>query len=249
MRFKSIIPAFFLLLYVNCAIGQSFEGSITLRIWNDQLDRISKVTVKNNKTLMETDIDSVESIKIITDYGAESTTLLRNKSGLKYGFKMYTIESSRIDPDATNNTKNNITSVFTDDVKWIGKIQCTKIQLENKHVIAEAWVAKNIPTSLSNYFPEFIGKDMDPQMYELRLEAEKAGFVVTYWEKQRDTNAEINFEATIQQEEISGEVYNVDNEYFVLDADSMKRLYVESQSSELKKKQWEEFMLLFSKNH
>ena len=90
---------------------------------------------------------------------------------------------------------------------------------------------------------------MDPQMYELRLEAEKAGFVVTYWEKQRDTNAEINFEATIQQEEISGEVYNVDNEYFVLDADSMKRLYVESQSSELKKKQWEEFMFLFSKNH
>lgn len=242
--FKIIILSALLLMMWFPSNGQSFEGTIALHVTSDQKESSTMLTIKGHKTLLEADIDSSETIKIIKDPEAEKTTLLRRKNDLKYGFRINSIPEP--DPTVKDGTKSNtIKTEITDEVKRIGTYSCTKVIYKSAFAISEAWITKDAGFSLSKYFPEFLGNNTDPHLYELRQAANQEGFVMSYWEKLIDSGKESNLDMTVTPKEIPNDVFSIIGEYLVLDQESMQRLLQDAQHDEVKKKQWEEFMQLF----
>ncbi|MFZ1679309.1 MAG: DUF4412 domain-containing protein [Saprospiraceae bacterium] len=243
-RFKLIILLALLLVMWHPSYSQSFEGTITLHVTSDHKESSTMLTIRGDKTLLEADIDSTESIKIIKDWEAETTTLLRRKNDLKYGFRTLGIPES--DPPVHDEkVSGNIKTDITDEVKMIDSYKCTKVIYKSPFAISEAWITKDAGFSLSKYFPEFLGSSTDPHLYDLRKAANKEGFVMRYWEKLIDSGKESNLDMIVTPKEIPNEVFNISAEYLVLDQESMKRLLQDSQRDEVKKKQWDEFMQLF----
>lgn len=228
----------------HASFGQSFEGTITLHVTSDQMESSTMLTIRGDKTLLEADIDSSESIKIIKDWDAETTILLRRKNDLKYGFRTKGIPEAD-PPVQEEKVSGNIKTDITDEVKMIGTYSCTKDIYTSPFAISEAWIAKDAGFSLSKYFPEFLGSNTDPHLYDLRKAANKEGFVMRYWEKLIDSGKESNLDMTVTMKEIPNTVFSISGEYLVLDQESMQRLLQEAQHDEVKKKQWGEFMQLF----
>ncbi len=243
-RFKLIILSAFLLVIWHPSYGQSFEGTITLHVKSDQKESSTMLTIKGDKTLLEAEIDSTESIKIIKDWDSETTTLLRRKNDLKYGFRSKGIPES--DPPIQDEKESaDIKKEVTGEVKMIGTYSCTKVIYKNASAISEAWITKDAGFSLSKYFPEFLGSNTDPHLYDLRKAANKEGFVMRYWEKLIASGKESNLDMTVTPKEIPNEVFSISAEYLVLDQESMQQLLQDAQHDEVKKKQWGEFMQLF----
>ena len=245
---KELIKVFLAILSVLIILpcySQSFEGTISLRTFNDLIDNTFILTIKGDKTVLEAEIDSIEMIKIIKDYGAESTTLLRRKNDLKYGFRISSIPGPGFTAENIDNEKSEITIETTDEVKRIGPYRCVKVTLNSPFAASEAWITNDFGFSLSKYFPEFLGTDEDQHLYDLRNAAEKKGFVMSYRENLLGADQEKIFEVTIEEKEISSEAFKINAEYLVLDEKSMMQFYSEAQRNEMKKKQWEEFNQLF----
>ncbi len=243
---KTNLLTIFLLVVTSPAFCQSFEGCITLHAKTDQADTRSVLSVKGKKTLLEVEKDSAESIKILKDWDAQTTTMLRRKNNMKYGYRLNSIMNTS--PDIQDTTKNKDTGVetfITNETKLIGNMRCTKVLLKSSYAVAEAWVTKEPGFSLSKYFPEFLGEDSRPYLYELRKAADKEGFILSYWDKLQSTGKEYSLELTIEQKEIPHDLVSISADYTVLDEAGIKNLYQESQHSEQAKKQMEEFMQLF----
>ncbi|HZV67950.1 MAG TPA: DUF4412 domain-containing protein [Saprospiraceae bacterium] len=241
--FRIICLSTFLLLQVIIfpCYAQSFEGSITIKVDQKDEEKSSRLTVKGDKTLLEIEVDSSQSFKIIKDRSAETSTMLRKRNDLKYGFRVNYVP----EPDIpTVNINSNVTTEITDEVKMIGKYSCTKMKFKSPHALAEAWITKDLGFSLSRYYPEFTGNSEDQHLSDLRKAVDKEGFVVSYWEKIPDTGKEINVEITVEQKDVPLETFNT-GEYLVLDKDGMTRLAQNAQHDEVAKKQWAEFLQLF----
>lgn len=243
-RFKFIfLPALLLVMWLP-SFSQSFEGTITLHVSSDHKESSTMLTIKGDKTLLEADIDSTESIKIIKDWGAGTSTLLRRKNDLKYGFRTNSIPES--DPPAQDEKVNgNIQTDVTDEVKMIGTYKCIKVIYKSPFAISEAWITKDAGFPLSKYFPEFLGSNTDSHLYDLRQAANKEGFVMRYWEKLIDSGKESNLDMMVTPKEIPVDVFSISAGYLVLDRESMQHLLQDAQRDEVKKKQWAEFMQLF----
>jgi Domain of unknown function (DUF4412) len=243
-RFKIIILSALLLVMWQPSYSQLFEGTITLHVTSDHKESSTMLTIRGDKTLLEADIDSTESIKIIKDWDAETTTLLRRKNDLKYGFRTKGI--SEADPPAKDEKESgDVKTDITDEVKMIGTYSCTKVIYKSPFAISEAWITKDAGFSLSKYFPEFLGSNTDPHLYDLRKAANKEGFVMRYWEKLIDSGKESNLDMTVTPKEIPIEVFSINAEYLILDEEGIQRLLQDAQHDEVKKKQWSEFMQLF----
>ncbi len=243
-RFKFIILPAFLLVMWHPSDCQSFEGTITLHVTSDQKESSTMLTIKGDKTLLEADIDSTESIKIIKDWDAGTTTLLRRKNDLKYGFRSNSIPESN-PPAQDEKVSGNIQTDITDEVKMIGTYKCTKVIYKSPFAISEAWITKDAGFSLSKYFPEFLGSNTNSHLYDLRKAANNGGFVMRYWEKLIDSGKESNVDMTITPKEIPNDAFSLSAGYLVLDQESMQQLLQDAQHDEAKKKQWDEFMQLF----
>jgi len=238
------LSTFLLLQVIACSCyAQTFEGSITIKIDQNDEEKSSRLTVKGDKTLLEIEVDSSESFKIIKDRSAETSTMLRKRNDMKYGFRVNYVP----EPDIpTININSNVVTEVIDEVKMIGKYSCTKVIFKNSYAIAEAWITKDLGFSLSRYYPEFTGNSADQHLSDLRKAVDKEGFVVRYWEKILNKGKEISVEITVDQKDVPLETFNT-GDYLVLDKEGMTRLAQNAQHDEIQKKQWAEFMQLFGK--
>ncbi len=246
LRLKIYHISFFMLL-AYWVSAQEFEGTIALRATYDQEIKSKAIlTIKGNKSLLTVEKDSNETITIFKDYGAGTSVMMRDKNDLRYGFRSYNLHE--VDHDEAELIQpSGITVVKTSDHKKIGSEECIKIILKNNSVIAEAWVSPGRNFSLSTYFPEFLVSGADDDMLELRKASDKEGFVSGYWEKHLTSGQENNFEIALEEKEISIDTFHIPDTYLILDEAGIKRLYGDSQRDDLKKKQWDEFQLLFGK--
>ena len=241
------LPIIFFVLLSHLAFAQDFEGTIALQATYDQeVKSKSLLTIKGNKTLLAVEKDTNETIMIYKDYGSGTSVMMRDKHGLKYGYRSYNLhEPERI--DAESKPDPGIVIERTDDHKKIGSEDCVKIILKNNSALAEAWVSADRNFSLSTYFPEFLISGADDDLLQLRNAADREGFISGYFEKHITSGQANNFAIVLEEKEISIDAFHISDAFLILDEAGIKRLYGDSQGDELKKKQWNEFQLLFGK--
>ena len=247
MKEKFLSMLAFSLMTVMLCSGQAFEGSISFRTIHDGLDRTLLMKVKADKTVLEVMTDSNELVRVIKDYGSESTTLLRSRDDLKFGFRLPTIQSPEVQPTDGENKKNDVIVEATGEIKMIGSYECRKIKLKSAFAEAEGWISSDVKFSLSRYFPEFLGSGVDPELRRLRVEADVKGFIMAYHEVQPNLGLEKTIEVTLDEKEIADEAFLIPPGFIVLDEQGMVQLFTDAQYDDVKKKQWEEFHGLFGK--
>ena len=230
------------MLRIPCG-AQSFEGILILQSSPPQF-KFSKLTVRGDKTLLEVQIDSIESFSIIKDKSSELITTLKRKGELKYGFRVSHPHEENQN-DLAQQKPNDAEIQITNEVKSVGGYSCTKLSITSGEAQAEAWVTGDQDFSFSTFFPEFIHGNVEPEFYKIRQAADKEGLIMEYRETSLDSEFENHFQLTVEEKEIAMDVFHPGPEYLVLDKEGMKQLYLDAQHDEQKKQQWEEFMELF----
>ncbi len=246
MGFKNVWVTVLFAILLHPAYTQSFEGSIAIHVVTDEVDNTSVLSVKDTRSLLKVEVDSVETIKILKDYGNGTTTVLRSKGDLKFGFRIYSIADPVLEETAGINENSPVVINETNEEERIGNLHTHKIIVTSKDGEAEAWVSTEPGFSVSKYFPYFLGSDIKPALYELRKAADQRGFITRYTEKLFDSNKKSFIDIRLQPEEIPNEIFNV-ADYIILDEAGMKQLFRDSRKDEDKKNMWEDYRSLFGK--
>lgn len=244
MRAKAILLNVLTNLLLLPCYGQMFEGVITMNISTPE-EKLSVLTVKGRKTMLENQVDSMLNIKLIQDRETGTTVILKQKEDLKYGFrsKRDVVE----DLPASQETFDNVAVNVTDQRRTIGAYDCFKVEVRTDELVAEAWVTKDLDFSLTTYFPEFLEGNMTWDSFVSKGAVNREGFILYYSEKETSTGAEFKYEVMVEEKEIASSVFLAEADYTVLDEVSFRSLYIESLSDDQKKRQWEEFMQLFGR--
>lgn len=239
---KSAFVILFLLTLKISVFGQSFEGLIMLDV-STSPGYTRYVRVKGQKSIMEIEKDSSETMIIVKDHAARSTTLLRRKNDLKYGFRTPHLAEYI----QTSDRASQVDLIVTQEEKLFGQYLCKKIMLKTADAVAEAWITNELPFTAATYFPEFLSEHTNHDLLALRSEANKVGFVMNYTERHIIAENETTIELTVEEKEIPISVFNT-GDFIIIDEQGMKRLYADGQNDPARKKQWEEFMQLFGSN-
>lgn len=227
--------------------GQSFEGVISLTSSNTP-EQSMRVTLKDGWSLLEISPDTQQTVKVIKNKTAGTTTILRSKGNLKYGYRSNTLvgddsPAAIQDPDA-----KHIQTEETQLEKKIGAFNCVRIDLRSPKASAEAWVTRETSLRLSACFPFFLGDGTDPDLYALRQLADAEGLILEYRERSAGDTQETLFQVTAIPEDISLDAFSVDDTYQVLDEQGIRSLYMQAQKDPVKQQEWEEFRAIFGNN-
>ncbi|MEP6646608.1 MAG: DUF4412 domain-containing protein [Saprospiraceae bacterium] len=239
------IPLVLLLLLSGTSSAQNFEGIFKIHVTMPNVDKTSILSVRESKSVMEVKMDSAEVIRVIKDNEAGTTIILHQKNDLKYGYKIYDIPDPTFQEAGTKDETAEVKTEITDEAKMIHGVSCRKYLFTSSFVKAEAWISSEPGFSLSKYYPEFLGNELNPHIYYIRKAADKTGFVMNFSEKLLDGNVQSIVDVDMVQKEISPDVFKPTADYLVLDDTSMKELFKGTLRDAVKKKQWDEFMQLF----
>lgn len=246
--YQQLILITVLLLLFNSvkSFGQAFEGIMTLKVTSPKESKTVMI-IKDDRSIMDIDLDSNESIRRIADEGAETTVILRRKGDLKYGFRSHATTGFAGDIQDISAEVNKVDVIVTERTEAFGKYTCTLVMIESKDAMAEAWITGEIDMRLTRYFPSFLGSSTPDELYTLRQIANQEGFVMRYSENIKVSEEKSEFELDVDEREIPNELFIVDPAYDVFDENSLKQLYQEAQRDSTKQIQWEEFMQIFGK--
>ena len=244
MRISIYLATAMLMLIGSILYGQSFEGIVTMKV-STSPENISMLTIKGDLSLMEMQIDTVQTIKLIKDRGAETTTILRSKNEMKYGYRSRILYGEDEHIPTVNPTAHQLVITVTDEEKYFGSFRCVKTLLHSPKATAEAWITKEPALRLSGCFPQFLGEGTDPDLFALRELADQEGLIMYYSESLRAGKEVTIIEVTAEEKVITLDAFAIDAGYVVLDEEGIKRLYGQSLSDPLKKVQWEEFRQIF----
>lgn len=244
MRYSIYLVMAMLMLLGSMLYGQSFEGVLTMKV-STLPDNVSKLTIKEDKTMMEMQVDSTQHIKMIKDRGAETTTILRSKNDMKYGYRSRILYGEDEHVPTINPVAHQLVMTVTNEEKYFGAYRCIKTILHSPKATAEAWITKETGLRLSGCFPQFLGDGTDPDLFALRELADQEGLIMHYTESLKVDDAVTIIEIIAEEKVITLDVFAIDPGYMVLDEEGIKRLYGESLNDALKKIQWEEFQQIF----
>ena len=244
MKYSVQLLACLLVLNVSFVQAQSFEGMLTLTT-STAPDKIPVMTIKGDKSVLEIRMDSIQTIKLIKDLGAETVTILRTKKDLKYGYRTNISVGPEFTDLLASPAAAKVEVIITQQEKYIGQYRCVKVNLTSPDVEAEAWVTKDLDIKLSTYFPQFFGSDANADLAVIRQLADQEGLILNYQEThKRDTTVTL-IDVLVEEKDISIDAFAIDPGFLVLDEEGIKRLYEQAQSDPVKKKQWEEFHEIF----
>ncbi len=244
MRFFIHFVAALLILHVPDLTGQVWEGVVSMRV-STSPEKIAWLTLKDDKSVMEMQLDSGQTIKLIKDRGAATTTVLRTNNDLKYGYRSSILYGDDKHVITVNPNTSKVQLTVTDEERYIGQYRCTLVKIKSPKATAEAWVTKETGMQLSSCFPHFLGDGTDADLYALREVADQEGLIMSYHEVLEGTATETYIEVTAEEKEIMTTAFAIEPGFVVLDEAGVKRLYAEAQSDPLKKIQWEEFRQIF----
>lgn len=244
MRFSIYLVMAMLMPVGSILYGQSFEGVVTMKV-STLPDNVSILTIKGDLTMMEMQVDSVQHIKMIKDRGAETTTILRSKNDMKYGYRSRILYGEDEHVPTVNPAAHQLVLTVTDQEKYIGSFRCVKTVLHSPKATAEAWITKETGLYLSGCFPQFLGDGTDSDLYALRELADQEGLIMHYTESLSADDAVTIIEITAEEKAITLDAFTIDPGYMLLDEEGIKRLYGQAQTDPLKKIQWEEFRQIF----
>lgn len=242
--FKKILP-FFLITMSLSGMAQSFEGTLKMDLTAHDKSNTWLLTVKGNKIISHVVIDSSQEITTIKDFDAGSTTMLRRKNDLKYGFTINTIfESDSLITNGSLKT-DNITKSESGEMKTFGNLTARKIYFTGDGVNAEAWIANDLNIRLSNYFPELLSSGEEKSVHDIRTAADNEGLIVDYWEKQTVTGDVTSFRVLAEAKEIPGIAFHIPADYLVLNRESLRSLLSDAQTNSESKRRLDEFQEVF----
>jgi hypothetical protein len=224
--------------------GQSFEGVVTMKV-STLPDNVSTLTIKDDKTMMEMQVDSTQRIKMIKDRGAETTTILRSKNDMKYGYRSRILYGEDKHVATINPAAHQLVLTVTGEEKYFGSYRCVKTLLHSPKATAEAWITKETGLYLSGCFPQFLGDGTNPDLFALRELADQEGMIMHYTESLTADDAETIIEVKVEEKVITLDAFAIDPGYVVFDENSMKQLMIQAQSDPLIKQQLEEFQQIF----
>ena len=237
---------FSLYFFPQNGFSQSFEGTITV-INNKIEDKKYTVDILGHKSIVSVAVDSAESVTMIRDHATEVSTILKKKGDMKYGFS----KAKSFDSDHITNEKytlsKNITYEITDERRLIDGYNCVRMLIESPEATAEAWITKELPMHLSNYYPQLLGSDTNPDLIPLRQVADREGFIMLYNDTHTASAHSSEIMVRVEAKELTSDIFHIASQYLVLDEEGMKRLYMQSQTDPVRKTHWDEFMILFGK--
>ena len=244
MRISIYLMTAMWMLLGSILFGQPFEGVVTMKV-STLPDNMSMVTIKGDLTMMEMQVDSTQHIKMIKDRGAETTTILRSKRDMKYGYRSRILYGEDEHVPTINPAAHQLVITVTGEEKYFGSYRCVKTLLHSPKATAEAWITKETGLNLSGCFPHFLGDGTNPDLFALRELADQEGMIMHYTESLNADDAEMFIEISVEEKVITLDAFAIDPGYVVLDEEGIKRLYGQAQSDPLKKIQWEEFQQIF----
>ena len=218
------------------ASGQAFEGVLHMRMINPDNERYTQLSLKDDRSLLHVTMDSVE-ISILKDKKDNTTTILKRKGDLHYGFRMDQI----VDPSFVESVS---AVTYTGQVKDMGEWESNEIIIHSESGEAHAWITKQTSHRLSGLFPEFLGADLNPDQYYRRKAADKEGFILQYEESDPGSASGV-LKVDLVPGPVSDITFVIGAEYKVLDQQSVRNFFQMSQTDQSAKQQWEEFSSLF----
>jgi hypothetical protein len=242
MQYKPQLLILFFLFSFTVTYCQSFEGVLKMYNLHEGVERNTVLTIKGNKSLLEVTVDSVD-ISILKNEDDFTTTLLKSKDGMHYGFRM----DQMIDPSfIESGAPTHATTVnYTGENKRVGAWDCMEIIVSDGTSSVKALVTKQPAYRLSTLFPEFLGSDLSPEMYYIRKAADQEGFILRLEEVTGSPDAVSVMEISLEPQPVSDIVFTVGAEYTVLDKTGVQKYFQQAQSDETAKKKWNEFSALF----
>lgn len=244
MRLFIHFVAALLILQVSDLTGQAWEGVVSMRV-STSPEKIAWLTIKDDKSVMEMQLDSVQTIKLIKDRGAATTTVLRTNHDWKYGYRSRILYGDEKHVLTVNPNTSMVQLSVTDEERYIGAYRCVLVKIKSPKATAEAWVTTETGMQLSSCFPHFLGDGTDADLYALREVADQEGLIMSYHEILEGDTTETYIEVTAEEREIMMSAFAIDPGFVVLDEAGVKRLYAEAQSDPMKKVQWEQFRQIF----
>lgn len=244
MRFSIYWMTAALILIGSILSAQAFEGVLTLKV-STKPDQISVMTIKDDKTMLEMQVDSIQKVKLIKDRSAETTTILRTNKDLKYGYRSKILYGEDVHTPTINPEVHQVVMTVTAEEKYFGSFRCVKAVLSSPKATAEAWITKQPGLRLSACFQHFLGEGTDIELYVLREVADQEGLIMYYRESLKANDNETIIEVTAEEKAITLDVFAIDPGFTVLDEEGVKRLYGQAQADPVKMAQWQEFRQIF----
>lgn len=251
MKPRFLLIPILLINFLITAVGQNFEGVITLK--NSATEGLNATfTLKGTNVLMEAQAEE-GLIKMLSNTETGIFYMMTEKDGQKMAIKndmkspMMQQAMSRISSNPSKN-ENDFKLEVTNEKKTISGYECVKIIGSNNESEGYAWVTEAIQINFDDLIP--MAKMRGGKSINKKMEAAygTSGFIMELYSKNKKTGETFTMQAEVEEKEVTLSESTIIADYTILDMTDMMKMMQEAQKDPKKLEQIREAMKSFERN-